>query len=367
MRILPKLMAGVLATAMLAATGCQAVPTTPVSELEHIEPQLKAPPFVMEHEQATDAAPRVVEFTLTVDEKEIVIDDQGTTVQAMTYNGTIPGPTLVVHEGDYVQLTLRNKTDNMLEHNIDFHAATGAMGGGELTKVKPGEEVVLRFKADRAGAFLYHCAPGGRMTPWHIVSGMSGAILVLPRDGLKDAEGNPLHYDRIYTIGEQDFYIPKDAEGNYKSYPHAIMGMRDMEEVMRTGIPTHVVFNGRVGALTGENALKAKVGETVLILHSTATRDTRPHLIGGHGDYVWERGKFDNPPKVDQETWLIAGGSVGAALYTFKQPGLYAYVNHNLIEAVLKGAAAHFEVEGEWNDDLMTQVEAPHEFTTEAQ
>ncbi|MBT6882588.1 MAG: nitrite reductase, copper-containing, partial [Rhodospirillaceae bacterium] len=45
--------------------------------------------------------------------------------------------------------------------------------------------------------------------------------------------------------------------------------------------------------------------------------------------------------------------------YTFLQPGLYAYVNHNLIEAVLKGAAAHFKVDGEWNNDLMAQVKKP--------
>lgn len=54
--------------------------------------------------------------------------------------------------------------------------------------------------------------------------------------------------------------------------------------------------DGKVGALTGKNALTAKVGETLLIVHS-ANRDSRPHLIGGHGDYVWETGKFSNPPQ----------------------------------------------------------------------
>ena len=128
---------------------------------------------------------------------------------------------------------------------------------------------------------------------------------------------------------------------------------------MRKLIPTHVVFNGKVGALTGKNAMTAKVGETVMIVHSQANRDTRPHLIGGHGDYVWETGKFINPPEKDLETWFIRGGSAGAALYTFRQPGIYAYVNHNLIEAVELGASAHFKVEGEWNNDLMKQVQPP--------
>jgi len=34
-------------------------------------------------------------------------------------------------------------------------------------------------------------------------------------------------------------------------------------------------------------------------------------------------------------------------------------VNHNLTEAVLLGALGHFKVEGDWNDQLMTQVKAP--------
>lgn len=128
---------------------------------------------------------------------------------------------------------------------------------------------------------------------------------------------------------------------------------------MATLTPSHIVFNGGVGALTGDNAMKAKVGETVMIVHSQANRDTRPHLIGGHGDHVWSTGSFSDDPQTGLETWFIAGGAAGAATYTFRQPGLYAYVNHNLIEAILKGAAAHFMVEGDWDDDLMKQVMKP--------
>ncbi len=320
---------------------------------------LVAPPLVHPHEQATAKGPEIIEFRLVVEEKRIVIDDAGTTLQAMTFNGSIPGPMMVVHEGDYVELTLVNPASNMMAHNIDFHAATGALGGGALTLVNPGEQVVLRFKATRTGVFVYHCAPGGPMIPWHVVSGMSGVIMVLPRGGLTDGAGHALHYDRIYYIGENDFYVPRDAKGNFKSYDSLAASYDDTAEAMRKLIPSHVVFNGRVGALTGKNALKAKVGETVLIVHSEANRDSRPHLIGGHGDYVWETGKFSNPPQTDLETWFIRGGSAGAALYTFRQPGLYAYLTHNLIEAVELGATAHVKVEGAWDDDLMTQVRPP--------
>jgi nitrite reductase (NO-forming) len=191
--------------------------------------------------------------------------------------------------------------------------------------------------------------------------------MVLPRQGLTDRTGKSLRYDRVYYIGEQDMYVPKDAKGKFKSYDSAGDAYAETADVMRKLIPTHVVFNGAVGALTGKNALTSKVGETVLIVHSQANRDSRPHLIGGHGDHVWETGKFGNPPETGLETWFIRGGSAGAALYTFLQPGIYAYVTHNLIEATELGAAAHFKVEGKWNDDLMTQVKAPAEIPPKPQ
>jgi nitrite reductase (NO-forming) len=65
---------------------------------------------------------------------------------------------------------------------------------------------------------------------------------------------------------------------------------------------------------------------------------------------VWQTGKFVNPPERDLETWLIRGGSAGAALYKFRQPMLShaqsERLTHNVIEAVELGATAHFKVEG---------------------
>ncbi|MCX7286749.1 MAG: copper-containing nitrite reductase [Rhodobacterales bacterium] len=332
-----------------------------LSALTRRKVKLVAPPFVHEHEHVATSGPEIVEFEMKIVEKEIQVDEDAW-LQAFTYNGSVPGPMLVVHQGDYVELTLFNPPENMLQHNIDFHAATGALGGGALTLINPGEKTVLRFKATRPGVFVYHCAPGGPMIPWHVVSGMSGCIMVLPRDGLKNHLGEPVSYDRVYYVGENDFYIPKGEDGAYMRFADAGESYADTLEVMNGLIPSHVVFNGKVGALTGDNALTAAQGETVLFVHSQANRDSRPHLIGGHGDLVWEQGKFNNLPARDLETWFIRGGSAGAALYTFLQPGVYAYVNHNLIEAVNKGATAHVVVTGDWNNDLMEQVVAPVEY-----
>ncbi|HIG69668.1 MAG TPA: nitrite reductase, copper-containing [Myxococcales bacterium] len=327
--------------------------------LKRVEQVMVTPPFLPEHSQKAGKKPVIVVVRLEVDERPLVIDPAGTTVQALTFNGSVPGPLIVVHEGDYVELTMVNPKSSIMAHNIDLHSVTGALGGAGLTLVSPGTEATIRFKATKAGVFVYHCAPGGPMIPYHVVAGMNGAIMVLPREGLKDGRGKSLTYDKAYYIGEQDFYVAKDKDGNYKGYGSPAEAMADTLEVMKTNEPSHVVFNGSVGALTGEAALTSKVGESVLFIHSQANRDTRPHLIGGHGDYVWQSGSFDDAPQTNLETWFIAGGSAGAALYTFQQPGLYVYLNHNLIDAVLKGAAAHVNVEGEWDNDLLEQIKKP--------
>ncbi len=351
-----------LLVAELGAPSVQAAtlpPANKIADLPRVRQKLVAPPFAPKHDQVATGGPKVVEIRMVVEEKIMVIDDDDSEIWALTFNGSVPGPLVIVHEGDYVELTLTNPGTNAMEHNIDFHAATGALGGGALTLVSPGDEAVLRFRAIKPGVFVYHCAPGGVMIPYHVAHGMNGAIMVLPRDGLKGKDGKPIHYDRIYYIGEQDYYLPKDDDDEYKKYETAGEDFADSMEIMATLTPSHIVFNGAVGALTGDNSLKAKVGETVMIVHSQANRDTRPHLIGGHGDNVWSTGSFADDPQTGLETWFIAGGAAGAATYKFRQPGTYAYVNHNLIEAFLKGAAAHFEVEGDWNNDLMMQVKEP--------
>ena len=335
-----------------------------LSGYTRVKQELVTPPYAPEHEQVATGGPKIIEIAMETSERLMVVDeDTGASIWALTYNGSVPGPLIICHVGDMVELTLRNPTDSQMEHNIDFHASTGALGGGGLTHVYPGEETVLRWKATKPGCFTYHCAPGGAMIPYHVTHGMNGAVMVLPREGLKDKDGNQLTYDKIAYIGEQDYYLPKDDDGEYKTYEVAGDDYADSLDAMRTLTPTHSVFNGAVGAITGENAMKFNVGETVLMIHNQANRDSRPHLIGGHGNFVWET-SFSDAPMTGLETWFVRGGTAMAAMYTFEQPGVYAYVNHNLIEAALLGATAHFVVEGSWDNALMEQVIAPRTFET---
>ncbi len=327
-------------------------------DLPKVTQEMVAPPMLPKFDQVDKDGPKIVLVTFTVEEKKIEVAP-GDSIWAFTYNGTVPGPMIVVHQNDFVELTLKNPATNTQTHNIDFHASTGEMGGGEISLVNPGQQVKFRFRCTSAGVFVYHCAPGGLMVPAHVVSGMNGAIMVLPREGLKDENGNPVTFDKAYYIAEQDYYLPKDKDGKIENIATPQQSIREMEESMKTLMPTNIVFNGHEGALLGKNALTAKVGENVLFINSSANRDTRIHLIGGHADLYWPGGKFNNTPQVDYETWGIPGGSASAALYKFREPGTYVLLNHNLIEAFAFGAMAQVKVSGNWDSTLMKQIQKP--------
>ncbi len=171
--------------------------------------------------------------------------------------------------------------------------------------------------------------------------------------------GDPIRYDRAFYFGEQDYYVPKKPDGTWKRSKNFADQMGDMLKVMDGLVPTHVVFNGETGALTSDIRLEATVGETVLMLHSQSNYPSWPHLIGGHGEWVWPYGKFNNRPDEGLESWDVVTGGSAAAVYTFEQPGLYVYLNHNLIMAFIKDAKAFIHVEGEWNNELMEQTSPP--------
>lgn len=324
-------------------------------DLPKVTQEMVAPPMLPKFDQAENGGPKVIQVTFTVEEKKIEVAP-GDSLWAFTYNGTVPGPMIVVHQGDFVELTLKNPATNTQMHNIDFHAATGAMGGGDVSLVNPGQQVTFRFRCTRAGVFVYHCAPGGLMVPIHVTAGMNGAIMVLPKDGLKDENGNPVTFDRAYYIAQQDFYLPKDKDGKTINFATVQQSIQGLGESIKTLKPTNIVFNGKQGALLGPNALKAKVGEKVLFITADANHDTRIHLIGGHADLYWPGGKFSNKPFTDFETWEVPGGSAAAVLYRFREPGTYVLLDHNLIEAFAYGAMAQVKVEGKWDSSLMKVV-----------
>jgi ZIP family zinc transporter len=104
----------------------------------------------------------------------------GLTVMAKTYDGVVPGPTLVVREGERVVIDFRNALsvpDTVHLHGV--HGGPDAMDGVagiSQSMVQPGGRFRYAFTARQPGTFIYHSHGNEAM----VDSGLYGAILVLP-------------------------------------------------------------------------------------------------------------------------------------------------------------------------------------------
>ena len=307
----------------------------PVDQLPVIDAVMTHAPEVPPPVNRDHAA--LVKVKMETIEKTMKMAD-GVDYTYWTFNGDVPGQMIRVREGDTVEVEFSNNPNSTVPHNVDFHASTGPGGGAAATFTAPGRTSTFRWKALQAGLYIYHCAvaPVGM----HIGNGMYGLVLVEPKEGLPKV-------DKEFYIVQGDFYT-KGKYGEPGLQPF------DMDKAIREDAD-YVVFNGHVGAIAGDNALKAKVGETVRMYVGNGGPNlvSSFHVIGEIFDKVYvEGGKLINENV--QSTLIPAGG---AAMIEFKVdiPGSFTIVDHSIFRAFNKGALGQLVVEGEDHPEVMTK------------
>jgi len=279
----------------------------------------------------------IVELEVVEVQKQIA---EGVSYTFWTFGGSVPGKFIRVRQGDTVEFHLKNHQSNKMPHNIDLHAVTGPGGGAASSFTAPGHQSQFTFKALNRGLFAYHCAtaPVGM----HIANGMYGLILVEPPEGLPPV-------DHEYYVMQGDFYtVGKYREKGLQPFD---MGKAIDERA------TYVLFNGAEGALVGDKALKANVGETVRIFFGNGGPNlvSSFHLIGEIFDKVYTEAGSRFQENV-QTTLVPAGGAVQVEFKT-EVPGTYILVDHSIFRTFNKGALGMLKVEGTENKALYSGKE----------
>ncbi len=283
--------------------------------------------------------PAKIIMKLEVKELTLPISD-GVDYTFWTFGGSVPGKFMRIRQGDTVEFHLQNHPDNKMPHNIDLHAVSGPGGGAASTFTAPGHASQFTFKALNQGLYIYHCAtaPVGM----HIANGMYGLILVEPPEGLPPV-------DKEFYVVQGDFYtVGKYHEKGLQPF--------DMQKAIEENA-SYVLFNGAEGALVGDKALKAKVGDTVRLFVGNGGPNlvSSFHLIGDIFDKVFFEGGTHYQENV-QTTLIPAGGS---AMVEFKLevPGTYILVDHSIFRTFNKGALGMLKVEGPENKALYSGKE----------
>lgn len=244
----------------------------------------------------------------------------GVRQQMWTFGGTAPGPTLRGKVGDVFEVTLVNDDESM-GHGIDFHAGSLAPDRPMRT-IQPGERLLYRFRAERAGAWLYHCSTAPMLQ--HLGNGMYGAVVIDP-PGLEKI-------DREYLLVSSELYL-------------GTPGSAAQVTKMRQNTPDAWVFNG-IANQYAHRPLKVRTGERARfwVVAAGPADGIAFHVVGTVFDTVYKEGAHLLKPGAPGGAQVLdlAPAQGGFVETTFPEAGHYAFVDHDMRHA---DAGAHGMVE----------------------
>ena len=268
-----------------------------------------------------------VSIRVDVQHKKITVAD-GISYWAWTFGDSVPGPVLRVRVGQIVKFTMFNRSSLTAEvsppmpHSIDFHAAM-VDPHDKYRSINPGEALHFQWTANYPGVFMYHC--GTPVILQHMISGMTGMIIVEPKDGF------PGKVDKEFAIVQNEFYL-KQNDSLYETDVNAA----------RNRQPLFVTFNGKYKQYV-QTPLEAKAGDRIrlYILNAGANLTSSFHVVGTIFDKVWLDGNPHNELRGMQTVEL--GSSNGVIVeFILPEKGTYAFVDHSFA-SVEQGAIGLIE------------------------
>jgi nitrite reductase (NO-forming) len=307
------LVGGLLLGAMAAGCATPEGATNSMNTGPFIAPDLPA----LAGQTATCAGSREKSFTLET--REVTVDlGMGVKFNAWTYNGKLPGPTLEACEGDHIKITLTNHAGT--SHGLDSHALrTDTMHFGP---VAPDGSMTIEKTVDTPGAFMYHCA-SGPVTDLHIKSGLTGAMIVYPRN-------KPLRPARELVVVESGVYGDRDATGLIPGTDPVRVQKNDPSLMMFNGRLEHSTFTVTPGDLV--RAYVVNVGPGVSAIHVMGTILDTVH---------------DGEAELHNvQTFGIPPGSGAIVEFRIPESGMYGLVDHDRLSYLPFGMVLSFDATG---------------------
>ncbi|GLV55671.1 hypothetical protein KDH_25150 [Dictyobacter sp. S3.2.2.5] len=246
----------------------------------------------------------------------------------------VPGPPIVVNQGDSVNITVINDTPQLM--NI-FPDATGNLttapvqtvdgvkhpseldkeiGMGPLAKSsQQGQKVSYHFTAQQPGTYLYHDS-----TPVHMQMGLYGDLTIKPNGILNRAYPGAPPYNKEYT------FVLSDMDSN----AHDAIFKGSAADWTKYH-PNYFLINGKSWpdtAMDPNDSLNVKVGQSVLVRFVNAGSEI--HMMHTHGHHFTVIGangqKLAQPYQKD--TVMVAPGETADISMLLNKPGRYMFHDH---------------------------------------
>lgn len=271
-------------------------------------------------EHGTNDSQTIREFTLIVEEnKTIPISNQGHFLDGWTFNGTVPGPTMRMTEGDLVRIKVINDANNVKAHSLHMHSIHSAdMDGveGSGGAIAPGNSFTYEFIAQPYGVYPYHC----HVNPIadHINRGLYGMMIIDPKE--------PREQMTEFAMMMNAYDLDYDQEGPTTIRP-ANVTAQEIEEEGERGNEIYTV-NGKAFDYM-YNPIQIQAGKPYRIyLVNMVEFDpiNNFHLHGNVFDYY--ASGTDETADFKNDIVTLSQGDRGILEFQYKIPGRYMFHAH---------------------------------------
>jgi len=257
------------------------------AETEGLGAQLLAPTVLADGTKQFELTTSVVDWEV----------EPGRTVEAMTYNGTVPGPTIKVAPGDRVRVVVTNEMDEST--SIHFHglATPNAQDGvPDITQppIRPGETFTYEFTAqDTPAVGMYHSHHNAAV---QVPGGLAGAFLV----------------------GEQP--VPAGVTVA-------------QEQIMMLNDSGAIGFSINGKSFPATAPIVARQGEWIEVQYMNEGQMIHPMHLHGMAQTVIAKDGFAVPQPYQADTILVGPGERYTVLVQATAPGTWAWHCHILNHA----------------------------------
>jgi uncharacterized cupredoxin-like copper-binding protein len=241
------------------------------------------------------------QFTVTAQLADWEVEP-GKIVEAYTYNGTVPAPSIHVEVGDMVRVILKNElpTPTIIHwHGIRVPNAMDGVPPFTQDVVEPGDEFVYEFEALEPAVGIYHSHNGASQ----VLDGLFGT----------------------FTIGQMQ--VPDVLlDQGFKAEPD-----QTIEMTLNDAGVIGLSLNGK--SFPATQPYSGKVGDTVMVHYQNEGLQAHPmHLHQPIGWIIAKDGKELLVP-IPGDTINIAPGERYTVVYKLTDPGVWAWHCHILTHA----------------------------------
>jgi hypothetical protein len=239
------------------------------------------------------------------------------TIDAWGFNGSAPGPTIQVNQGDRVRVVFENRLPEPTSihwHGFEDTIASDGMPGISQPQVKPGGRFVYEFDIHQEGTYFYHSHMAMQE-----MAGMLGAFIMHPKEPYRP------HCDKDFLIHLQEY---------------AVLPSNTVPNTMNMEF-NWLVFNGKAGPAT--TPLIVRLGDRVRIRFVNLGMDHHPMHLHGHTFYTTgtEGGRIPEAAWWPGNTVLVGVAQARTVEFVANNPGdwmIHCHLPHHMMNQMASQA-----------------------------